>query len=152
MRSARICLLWISLLLPGFASLDADAQSLLPQTAGSKVRFSAMVELPKAYLSGVCVMVNDDGVLKGSFFNEFGISYMDFSYSVEKDKVKLHSVQSMMDKWYIRKALRHDLRMLIHQMEKGVGEYENKRRKMTYRFTPLTDDEPENLEENDTEE
>lgn len=152
MRSARICLLWISLLLPGFASLAADAQSLLPQTAGSKVRFSAMVELPKAYLSGVCVMVNDGGVLKGSFFNEFGISYMDFSCSLVKDKVKLHSVQSMMDKWYIRKALRHDLRMLIHQMEKGVGEYVNKRRKMTYRFTPLTDDEPENLEENDTEE
>lgn len=150
MRSARICLLWISLAVVSVQLMSA--QSMLPQAAGTKARFQAVIELPQGYLSGVCVLLNDGEDLKGSFFNEFGISYMDFSYSVGKDKVKLHSVQPMMDKWYIRRVLRHDLRLLLLRMGEGVGEYRNEKRKMTYRFTPLPEAEPENIDEDATEE
>lgn len=128
------------------------AQSQLPPSEGDRMRYHATIELPKGYLSGVCVLLREEAVLKGSFFNEFGISYMDFTYNVAKDKVKLHSVQSMLDKWYIRKMLRHDLRMLMHAMEDGVGEYTNNKRKMTYRFSLMQEDEPVNANDDDTEE
>ena len=150
MRLARVCLLWISLSV--VVAQRMSAQSLLPQVVGGKTRYNAVIELPKGYLSGVCVLLNDGDVLKGSFFNEFAISYLDLSFSSAEDKVKLHSVQAMMDKWYIRKVLRHDLRMLLHRMEEGVGEYQNEKRKMTYRFTPLPEDESENTEEDESEE
>ena len=130
----------VSLLLTALCT-TADAQSLLPQSVGEKARFSALIEMPKGYMSGICVLLCDGDIIKGSMFNDFGITYMDFTYSQQKDKVKLLSVQKMMDKWYIRKILRRDLRQLFHAMQEGRGEYHDEKFKMLFRFTPLTEDE-----------
>jgi hypothetical protein len=119
----------------------ADAQSLLPQSAGEKARFTAVIEMPKGYMSGICVLLCDGDLIKGSMFNDFGITFMDFTFNQRKDKVKLLSVQKMMDKWYIRKILRRDLRLLFHAMREGKGEYRDEKYKMLFRFTQLTEDE-----------
>ena len=140
MQSLRACLISVSLLLTAMCT-SAEAQSLLPQTAGEKARFSALIEMPKGYMSGICVLLCDGDIIKGSMFNDFGITFMDFSYSMQKDKVKLLSVQKMMDKWYIRKLLRCDLRQLFHAMQEGREEYRDEKYKMLFRFVPLTDDE-----------
>ena len=91
----------------------------------------------RGYVSGLLVLLHEEGMVKGSLFNEFGITALDFTYDRRKDKVKLHTVVKMMDKWYIRKVLRRDLREVMERLEQGDSIYENKRRKITYKFTPL---------------
>ena len=147
MRFLRACLISVSLLLTAMCS-SAYAQSLLPQTVGEKARFSALIEMPKGYMSGICVLLHDNDVIKGSMFNEFGITFMDFTYSLQKDKVKLLTVQKMMDKWYIRKILRRDLRQLFHAMQEGRDEYRDEKYQMLFRFTPLSEDE-QNVKDDD---
>ena len=147
MLSARTSLLCVSILLLTLSAHRATAQSLLPQADGEKSRFSAVVEMPKGYLSGVCVMLVEGDCVKGSFFNDFGISFFDFAYSRTKDKVKLLSVQPMMDKWYIRKVLRRDLRQLLHCLDEGGTEYHDVKHKLSYQFTPLTGGEPNDSED-----
>ena len=140
MRFLRTCLISVNLLLNALLT-PADAQSLLPQSVGEKARFTAVIEMPKGYMSGICVLLCDGDLIKGSMFNDFGITFMDFTFNQRKDKVKLLSVQKMMDKWYIRKILRRDLRLLFHAMREGKGEYRDEKYKMLFRFTPLTEDE-----------
>ena len=56
------------------------------------LRYSAYIELPRGYVSGMLVLHHEEETVKGSLFNEFGISAMDFAYRPQKDKVKLLSV------------------------------------------------------------
>lgn len=135
------CSVLISILLA--VVLSVSAQKLYPSEAGQKVKCSAMIEMPKGYVSGVCMMYNDGQEVKGSIFNEFGISAIDFSYNIAKDKVKLHDVISMLNKWYIKKLLKSDLRKVLHQLQQGNGEYRNEKYKIDYKFSTLKDDSEE---------
>lgn len=130
----RSFLLWISLLL----SLSVRGQSLLPAQEGERVELSAMIELPKGYVSGVCVMRRESSCIIGSVVSEFGFSAIDFSYDTARDKFRLLSTAQMLDKWYIRRTLRKDLRRLMHCLQAGTHTYRNERRGITYTFTPLT--------------
>jgi hypothetical protein len=117
---------------------SVSAQTLFPANVGDKAKYAATIETPKAYLSGICMMYHDEnGEIRGSFFNEFGISALDFCYYEEKDKVKLHHVTKMLNKWYIKKVLRRDLRELIHQLKRGNDNYKNDRYHLSYQFTPI---------------
>ena len=102
--------------------------------------------MPRGYVSGMLVLLHDDevvghasqrGTVKGSLFNEFGITALDFTYDRRKDKVKLHSVVKMMDRWYIRRVLRRDLHEVLKGLEQGDSIYEDKRYHINYKFTPL---------------
>lgn len=119
--------------------LQAQQERLFPDSVGSKVRYSATIEMSKGYVSGVCIMVNDEGVIKGSLFNEFGISAIDFTYQPERKKVKLLSVIKMLDKWYIKKVLRKDLVQVMENLSKGISSYHDKKFKIDYNFTILKD-------------
>jgi len=120
--------------------LKAQAQQTgFPQAEGELAKYDAYIEMPKAYLSGICILLLEEGEIKGSIFNEFGITALDFSYNLQKKKVKLHSVIKMMDKWYIRKVLKKDLAKLMGTLQQGETEYTNERRHILYRFTPAKD-------------
>ena len=121
------------------SALPQKAQSLLPSPSGETARYDAYIELPRGYLSGVCIMRCEGDTLRGSIFNEFGVSAMDFVYDRRKERVRLLSVMKMMDRWYIRRTLRADLRQLFKSMNAGEGEYHNERRHILYRFTPMND-------------
>lgn len=108
-----------------------------------RVRLNAMIEMPRGYLSGVCIMVKEGGTVRGSLFNEFGISALDFTYSEARDKVKLQNVTGRMNKWYIRRVLRRDLRALLHRLKDGCGDYEDEKYNIKFHFTPLEDDTTE---------
>lgn len=136
-RSLTIFSWCVSLLLS--SALSLKAQSLLPSPSGEAARYDAYIELPRGYLSGVCIMRCAGDTLRGSIFNEFGVSAMDFVYDRRKDRVRLLSVMKMMDRWYIRRTLRADLRQLFKSMNAGEGEYRNERRHILYRFTPMVD-------------
>lgn len=114
--------------------------SLLPGLPlhGQTVRYAACIEMQRAYISGLCVLLHEDNVVKGSLFNEFGITAIEFSYDVQKQKVKLHRVIGMLDKWYIRRVLRRDLARLMDNVQRGEYQYENRKRHIKYKLTPLT--------------
>ena len=138
MKSSTTIFSWcVSLLLS--SALSLKAQSLLPSPSGEAARYDAYIELPRGYLSGVCIMRCAGDTLRGSIFNGFGVSAMDFVYDRRKDRVRLLSVMKMMDRWYIRRTLRSDLRQLFKSMNAGEGEYRNERRHILYRFTPMAD-------------
>lgn len=104
---------------------------------GQGLRYSAYIELPKGYVSGMMVLQREDETVKGCLFNEFGITALDFTYDRRKEKVKLHTVMKMMDKWYIRRVLRRDLREVMKRIEQGDSLYENQRYHINYKFTPM---------------
>lgn len=114
--------------------ISVQAQTTFPSADGERAKYAAYIEMPKAYVSGICVLLQEDGLIKGSLFNEFGITALDFTYNPQRDKVKLHSVMKMMDKWYIRKVLKKDLRQVMKALKEGQTEYTNQRRHIVYRF------------------
>ncbi len=119
--------------------LHAQQSRLFPDSAGTKVRYNATIEMAKGYVSGVCIMVNDEGIIKGSLFNEFGISAIDFTYDPDTKKVKLLSVIKMLNKWYIKKVLKKDLVQVMENLSKGIPSYQDKKYKIDYNFTVLKD-------------
>ncbi len=135
-RCLRTSLLWISLLLWPAA---LSAQQLWPTVSAPHVRTRATLEMEKGYVSGLCVMHLSGDTLRGSIFNEFGISAIDFSYLVGRDRVKLHHVMSQLDKWYIRRTLKFDLRAWMHALAQGQNTYCNQRRHITYTLEPLNE-------------
>lgn len=133
--SHRAPLLYVSLIVLLF-SMQVYGQGILP-SSGERQQYTIYIEMPKAYLSGVGILKNDGARIVGSLINEFGLSAIDFTYDPVRGKVKLLNVMPMMDKWYIRKTLRKDLRRLFERMSQGVDTYTNERRQILYRFTPM---------------
>ena len=134
-RSMQSCLLFISLLLSVLTS-RLYAQTTFPAD-GESIRYTAYIEMEKGYVSGICILHRDGDTVHGSLFNEFGITALDFTYHLEKKKVKLHTVMPMMNKWYIRKVLKKDLRQLMTGLQNGETTWKDERYHIEYQLTPL---------------
>lgn len=119
---------------------SAWGQSLLPETAGARVTLSALIEMPKGYVGGICVILREEEQLHCCLFNEFGITALDFSYDIAKQKVKINNAVSMLNKWHIKRTLRGDLKHVIMGLERGDTLYTNQKRGITYEFKPIADD------------
>lgn len=126
-RLVLICLLFVSVL----------------SMAQTDTRYAAYIEMPRAYVSGVCVLQTDGDTVRGCLFNEFGVTVLDFTYDSQRQKVKLHHVVKMLDRWYIRRVLRKDLAQLMIRLQRGETQYRNERRQITYQFTPIKDEATE---------
>lgn len=137
-------------LLPISAQDIAD-QHPLPDSIGSKMKYNASIEMKKGYLSGICMLIRDKDGYKGSIFNEFGISVLDFTYQPVTGKVKLENVIQLLDKWYIKRLLKQDLSQVIKNLQKGISIYDNKKYKIHYQFTELKETMEENVELEDKE-
>ena len=135
-------------LLPISAQDIAD-QHPLPDSIGSKMKYNASIEMKKGYLSGICILIRDKDGYKGSIFNEFGISVLDFTYQPVTGKVKLENVIQLLDKWCIKRLLKQDLSQVIKNLQNGISIYDNKKYKIHYQFTELeeTMEEKENMED-----
>ncbi len=118
-------------------SLTGQAQSLLPGE-GERVRYDIQIDFRKAYVSGLCTMLGDEGAVKASVVNEFGVSAIDFIYRPDRDKVKIVSLLAQLDKWYIRLLLRKNLKALMHQLQQGHTTYADHKHHVTYTLTPHT--------------
>lgn len=123
-------------LLPISAQDIAD-QHPLPDSIGSKMKYNASIEMKKGYLSGICMLIRDKDGYKGSIFNEFGISVLDFTYQPLTGKVKLENVIQLLDKWYIKRLLKQDLSQVIKNLQNGISIYDNKKYKIHYQFTEM---------------
>lgn len=116
---------------------DIADQHPLPDSIGTKMKYNATIEMKKGYLSGICILIRDKDGYKGSIFNEFGISVLDFTYQPVTGKVKLENVIQLLDKWYIKRLLKQDLSQVIKNLQKGISIYDNKKYKIHYQFTEL---------------
>ena len=136
-KSISLCgLLSLFPLLP-ISAQDITDQHPLPDSIGSKMKYNATIEMKKGYLSGICMLIRDKDGYKGSIFNEFGISVLDFTYQPVTGKVKLENVIQLLDKWYIKRLLKQDLSQVIKNLQKGISIYDNKKYKIHYQFTEL---------------
>ena len=111
------------------------AQKAFPEINGDKVRYNIQIDIKKVYLSGVCILVRQDDKIVSSIVNEFGVSLMDFSYDPFKEKVKIHSITKKLDRWYIKRILKKDIKSMLKIMQAGGNEYLDSKYKIKYTFS-----------------
>lgn len=61
-------------------------------------------------MTGICITRQTERGLVGTVINEFGLHFFDFT--CQDNRVKVSNVFPAMNKWYIRRVLRSDLRLL----------------------------------------
>lgn len=149
----RVFLLFLSSLvtLLTFNLNTNDADSNMPSSPLQRHTFQ--IETSKVFISGILLVSEDDEHINGSMINEFGVSAIDFSYSKKKQKVKLLNVISFLNKWYIKRVLKNDIRFCLHTLYDTPFDkkhsYEvnhtvdsvtiiNTKRHLKYTFSPLT--------------
>ena len=112
----RRCLLLSSLLLMAVVAVAADY--LLPLDEGRQ-QYGVSITARGAEITGVCIVKTDAEGSRGAIVNEFGIHALDFMVSADRRKVKLLNVIAMMDRWYVRRVGKKDLRMLFNATADG---------------------------------
>ena len=105
-----------SLLLMAVVAVAADY--LLPLDEGRQ-QYGVSITARGAEITGVCIVKTDAEGSRGAIVNEFGIHALDFMVSVDRRKVKLLNVIAMMDRWYVRRVVKKDLRMLFNATADG---------------------------------
>jgi len=131
MKFIKISLILLLLIVP----LSIMAQLTYPANDGDKVRYNLQIEVRESYLSGICIMVNNDGMIVSSIVNEFGLSLMDFIYSEKKNRLKIKSVIKPLDRWYIKRSLKRGLKGMLREMKSGKTEYIDNKSRIRYTFT-----------------
>lgn len=140
----EVCLRYVSaLLLASTLFFSAKAQSLLPKSEGQLVRLNASINFKRGGMTGICAFRLDGDELKGSLFNEFGISALDFTCQRKKEKLRIVSAISMLNKWYIKRVLRQDLMHVVDALGRGDTSYVNVRRHITYQFSRMPQNDTE---------
>lgn len=119
--------------------LSCLAQPMMAQ----KSKYAATIEMKKGYISGICFLSEEGDTIKGSLFNEFGISAFDFTYLRSRQKVKLENVIKMLNKWYIKRVLRQDLVHVLDNLQRGITSYSNDKYHINYQFSRLKDETEE---------
>ena len=94
------------------------ADYLLP--LGGRRMYGVAIEARGARLTGVCVVKTGEEGSRGAIVNEMGVHVMDFTLTADRRKVKLLNVLAQMDRWYLRRVLRKDLRLLFGATENGL--------------------------------
>lgn len=147
------CLLWISLLAGIGTASAAGPETFLPAEEGGRAQYTVTIGWKQARISGICIMKSLGGEIVGSVVNEFGIRAFDFRYDPRREVLKIENPIGFLDRWYIRKGLRSDLRILfraadgvlpcerggrrIERLDDGSLQLENRRRGLSYRFSPM---------------
>lgn len=115
--------------------LSTMGQLTYPEKDGDKVCYNLQIEIRESYVSGICIMVNNDGLIMSSIVNEFGVSMIDFTYSENKNKVKIRSVIGSLNRWYVKRLIKRSLRGMLKAMKFGDTEYIDTKNKIRYIFT-----------------
>ena len=117
--------------------------NIFAQGQGRMDRYKVQIDIQVAYLSGVCIIRDVEGLLTGAVVNEFGVSAVTFRYNKTKDKVKILSLAAAMKRPGVKVLLKNDLRNIMREYclsevgFKTVYIYENPKYRMKYNFTPI---------------
>lgn len=118
-----------------FSTFPLIAQQSFPMEDGDCAYYDFSMSTPNTELSGLCILMYSGNTIKASIVNEFGATFMDYSFNVRKSKIKLHYVFEKLDKWYIRRVLKRNLKKIMIAMRAGENSYSDKRHKLNYTFT-----------------
>lgn len=140
-------LLWISLLCLCRVSVQAQSYPLL-LNGEERASWNFTLERGTMTVTGICLTRQTEQGLVGSVVNEFGIHFFDFT--CRNNRVKVSNVFPAMNKWYIRRVLRNDLKLLTANTPQSIGRRRqltvnqpdsitliNHKRHLTYRFERL---------------
>ena len=117
--------------------------NIFAQGQGRMDIYKVQIDIQDAYLSGVCIIRDVEGLLTGAVVNEFGVSAVTFRYNKTKDKVKILSLAAAMKRPGVKVLLKKDLRNIMRDYclsevgFKTVYIYENPKYRMKYNFTPI---------------
>ena len=117
--------------------------NIFAQGQGRMDRYKVQIDIQDAYLSGVCIIRDVEGLLTGAVVNEFGVSAVTFRYNKTKDKVKILNLAAAMKRPGVKVLLKNDLRNIMREYclsevgFKTVYIYENPKYRMKYNFTPI---------------
>ena len=100
------------------AVVAVAADYLLPLDEGRQ-QYGVSITARGAEITGVCIVKTDAEGSRGAIVNEFGIHALDFMVSADRRKVKLLNVIAMMDRWYVRRVVKKDLRTLFNATADG---------------------------------
>lgn len=110
-------LIWISYLLfiavSGSAQVNSNPHKIFLFDSEGSAHYRFSIQTKKAELSGMYILRITNEQVTGSVFNEFGIKAFDITFSWENSKVKLMNVIGFLNKWYIRKVVKKDMRFLF---------------------------------------
>lgn len=128
----------ISIAVSLLAVVPARAQDrFFPRKEGEKVKYAVMIELGKAYISGVGIIACQEEEVRGAVFNEFGVSVVSFSYNPRKRRVKILDAAGKLNRWYVKRVIRKDLVHVMSALQMSETTYVNEKRRIRYTFTPL---------------
>lgn len=117
--------------------------NIFAQGQGRMDRYKVQIDIQDAYLSGVCMIKDVEGLLTVAVVNEFGVSAVTFRYNKTKDKVKILSLAAALKRPGVKVLLKKDLRNIMRDYclsevgFKTVYIYENPKYRMKYNFTPI---------------
>lgn len=145
-------LIFLSSLIAVF-SFTAKADEVGSQENVSQlVRYTFQIERSNSVVSGILITTENNEEIRGSMINEFGVSALDFIYTKKKEKIKIFNVINFLNKWYIKRVLKNDIKYCLHILydvpTKRNSNYEveksqeqtsiiNNKWHLKYTFTPL---------------
>lgn len=156
----RNFLLYLSSLLAIFSLKCQASGNDISDARLPLAKYSFQIDASRGYVSGILIANEDNENIYGSMVNEFGVSAIDFVYSKKQKKVRLESVVSFLNKWYIKRVLKNDIKYCLQVLyaspqekqpacyemrrgEKGEIVVNNTKRGLVYTFTPLKDETKE---------
>ncbi len=117
----RRFLLSISLMLCGVTAFaTGTGETFFPTAEGRRAEYAVTMDFGRAHLTGICVMKCIDGTIVGTLMNEFGIRAFDFRCDGSYGGTELSNLTGPLDRWYIRRTLRRDLRLLLQHADNGT--------------------------------
>ena len=107
----RCLILAISILFSVF-TLSAQECSF-PQANGQKRNYSVGISYKGMGVQGIMVVKRYETGYRCSLINEFGIKAFDFEYDAAKGRAKVSNTIQFLDKWYIRRVIKRDLKRIF---------------------------------------
>lgn len=130
--SLLLCLTLLKAHAQTFDSSDNSDSYVITTGDDGRAEYALRLTLPKADITGLLIVKQtDEGELRGVMMNEFGVSAFQFSISANRKKVKLANVSALFDKWYIRRIIRNDLKILFQAHQSDIGRMRKRRQVLT---------------------
>ena len=100
-----------------------------------RLEYAMRLEVKKIDITGILVLKQTaEGEIRGAMMNEFGVSALNLMVTPDRRKVTLLNVSPLLNKWYIKRAIRADMKYLFRASKSDIG------RKHKGRRIDITDD------------
>lgn len=116
---------------------------LLSAAQSSNSRYTVNIEIGNAYVSGICIMHEQEDAVTVSIMNEFGISALSYRYdrNRDRDRIKIISMVRQLRKPGMKRVLKSDLKVIMKSISKSESlTHENRRYNINYHFAPLNNE------------